>query len=134
MSAGQSLDAVTRLAAIGFAGAVGSMLRYLIAGFVQGDSTRFPTGTLIVNVTGCLAIGFLAERMAQSTVDPVLRSAVLIGLLGGYTTFSTFSLETLRLAEGGQVVRAGINVATSLIGCLVACWAGHRLAMWMSLK
>ncbi len=134
MASGHSLEPLARLAAIAIGGAAGSVLRYLVAGFVQGDTTRFPTGTLVVNATGCLAIGFLAERLMNSAADPLLRSAVLVGLLGGYTTFSTFSLETLRLAQGGQLARAGLNAMASLAACLVACWAGHRLAIWMAAR
>jgi len=85
----------------------------------------FPYGTLTVNVTGSLAMGavyvLLIERM---DVDPLWRGALLIGLLGAFTTFSTFSIETLALLENGEPVKAIVNVLASVSICIVACWIG----------
>ena len=120
----------SRVLWIGVGGAVGSVLRYALAGAVQRSVIAFPIGTLVVNVTGCLAIGFLGERFAQSNVDPVFRTAILIGVLGGFTTFSTFSLDTLKLAESRQYDLALLNILGSVMSCLVAVWAGQQAARW----
>lgn len=124
----------TRLVWVGAGGAIGSMLRYLLSGAVQRSILAFPLGTLVVNVSGCLAIGFLSERFAESSIDPVWRTAILIGVLGGYTTFSSFSLETLRLAEARQYELALLNALGSVMSCLAAVWAGQRLAKWWTLS
>jgi CrcB protein len=88
----------------------------------------FPYGTLAVNLVGSLLMGFLyvllLERM---TVGPEARAALLIGLLGGFTTFSTFSIETLNLIEQAEVVKAGLNAVISVVGCLGAAWIGLML-------
>jgi CrcB protein len=110
-------------------GAFGSVLRYVLGGWIQGDA-RFPYGTLAVNVSGCLAIGFLVTLFT----GPVLireeyRSAVLIGILGGYTTFSSFGWDALGLATGGQLPLALLYVLlTNGLG-LPAVWLGNRLAV-----
>lgn len=119
-----------RIVAVGLGGAIGSMLRYALAGLVQRSVVSFPLGTLSVNVIGCLAIGFLSERMTDAAIDPVYRVGLLVGVLGGFTTFSTFSLETLKLAEERQYTLAALNVAASVASCLVAAWMGQRLAKW----
>lgn len=122
---------MVRLLAVGVGGAAGSILRYVVGGLVQRTVIAFPLGTLIVNVTGCLAIGFLSERLTEASVDPLYRTGILIGVLGGFTTFSTFSLETLKLAEDRQYVLALLNVAVSMMTCLIAAWAGAKFARWM---
>jgi len=119
-----------RVMAVGLGGALGSMLRYVLAGAVQRSIVSFPVGTLSVNILGCLAIGFLSERMTDAAIDPVYRIGVLVGVLGGFTTFSAFSLDTLKLAEDRQYLLAALNVAASVGSCLAAAWAGQRLAKW----
>ena len=120
-----------RVAWVALGGAVGSVLRYVLAGVVQGGMMSFPLGTIFVNAAGCLAIGFLSERFMAVAVGREVQLAVLVGLLGGFTTFSTFSLETLRLAEGRQFVWMSVNIIGTLVGCLAAVWIGQRLAKWM---
>ena len=122
-----------RVAWVALGGAVGSVLRYVLAGVVQGGLMSFPLGTLFVNALGCLAIGFLSERFIAVAVGREIQLAVLVGLLGGFTTFSTFSLETLRLAESRQFVWMSVNIIGTLVGCLAAVWIGQRLAKWMVL-
>jgi len=112
-------------------GAAGSILRYVLAGFVQRTVVAFPLGTLVVNVLGCLAIGFLSERLTEASVDPIYRTGILVGVLGGFTTFSTFSLETLKLAENRQFALALLNVAASVATCLIAAWSGAKFVRWM---
>lgn len=112
--------------AIAMGGAVGALLRYWVSTGVHLLAGRaFPYGTLAVNVSGSLLMGLLyvliIERM---DVDPLWRGALLIGLLGAFTTFSTFSIETLNLLENGEPVKAAVNVLASVSVCIVACWLG----------
>ena len=115
---------------IALGGAVGTVLRYGVSGWAQrvgGDG--FPTGTLAVNVSGAFAVGFLATFLVERTaLSGAARGAVLIGLLGGYTTFSTFSAETLALTDEGEWAYAAANVFASVASALVAVWLGRTLA------
>ena len=126
------IEPLQRLVWVGLGGALGSMLRYLLDGWVQRGILAFPLGTLVVNVSGCLAIGFFAERLADAAIDPAFRTAVLVGVLGGFTTFSTFSYETLRLVESRQHGAALLNVTASVLACLAAAWIGQLIARWMA--
>jgi CrcB protein len=117
---------MTRVLAIAAGGAAGSVLRYWMSAWVHSLAGRdFPYGTLAVNVVGCLLMGFLfvlfVERLGS---DSVVRAGILIGVLGGFTTFSSFSIETFNLLEDGLWLRAGVNAATSLLLCLAATWLG----------
>jgi CrcB protein len=112
--------------AIAAGGAAGALLRYWMSTGVHLLAGRaFPYGTLAVNVSGSLLMGLLyvlfIERM---DVEPLWRAALLIGLLGAFTTFSTFSIETLNLLENGEPVKAVVNVLASVSVCIVACWLG----------
>lgn len=112
----------------------GGLLRYWLGGLIQAWwGPTFPLGTLIVNITGCLAIGFFATFWA----GPVLireeyRAGVLIGLIGGYTTFSAFGRETVALADDGQWWRAGGYIAASIVLGLLAVWIGGAIATRVS--
>jgi CrcB protein len=117
---------MTRVLAIAAGGAAGSVLRYWMSAWVHSLAGRdFPYGTLLVNVVGCLLMGFLfvlfVERLGS---DSVVRAGILIGVLGGFTTFSSFSIETFNLLEDGLWLRAGVNAAASLLLCLAATWLG----------
>jgi CrcB protein len=116
------------------AGGLGAMLRYALSGWVQdraGDA--FPWGTLAVNVVGCFAIGVLATALEErSVLAPELRIALLVGLLGGFTTFSTFGLETWRLLIGGELGPALANALLSVLLCLLAVALGGILARWLA--
>lgn len=119
-----------QLFAIAAGGALGSVLRYGLSTWVHSFAGRgFPYGTLAVNVLGCLAMGFLfvllVERMGENSV---LRAGLLIGVLGGFTTFSAFSIETFNLIEQGALVKATGNMAASLVLCIGATWLGVLLA------
>lgn len=112
--------------AIAGGGAIGALLRYWVANGVYLLLGRgFPYGTLVVNVSGCLLMGLLfvllTERLAA---PPELRAALLIGLLGAFTTFSSFSIETYQLIEQADYLKAGANVLLSVLLCLVATWVG----------
>ena len=117
---------MTQLFSIAAGGAAGALLRYWVSNGVYALLGRgFPYGTLAVNVVGSLAMGLLyvlfLERM---TASPELRGAVLIGLLGSFTTFSTFSIETLNLIEQAEYMKAGLNMLLSVFACLIAAWFG----------
>lgn len=116
--------------AIALGGAAGSVLRYATSLGVHGLLGRaFPYGTLVVNVVGCLAMGFLYVWLVErSAVSAEVRAGVLIGVLGGFTTFSSFSIETLGLIEAGEHLRAALNVLASVALCLLATWLGLVLA------
>jgi CrcB protein len=111
-------------------GALGSVLRYAMQGWVQRlTSGTFPIGTLAVNVAGCMAIGFLAAAFAGPIlVREEYRVGLMVGILGGFTTFSAFGLETFNLANDGQLRLALANVMLSCGLGLVAVWGGYRLA------
>jgi fluoride exporter len=109
--------------------AVGGLCRYLLGAAVQryagGD---FPSGTLVINLTGSFLLGVILRYSAESTaVTPELRALLAVGLCGGYTTFSSFSYETLALLQEGDWRRAGVYVAASLAGALLAAAAGFAL-------
>ncbi|MCB9867937.1 MAG: fluoride efflux transporter CrcB [Phycisphaerales bacterium] len=118
---------------IAMGGGAGSAARYLVASGVQRlSATLFPFGTMAVNVLGCLAIGFLMIRLEASVLAPHQRMAILVGFLGGFTTFSTFSAETLKLVEERALGYAACNVTVTLLACLTACWLGQRIARGMA--
>ena len=117
---------------IAIGSALGGMARYWCSGFVArlvGET--FPWGTLLVNVVGSLIIGFFATLTAPDGrlfVDTTTRQFVIIGLCGGFTTFSAFSLQTLNLMHDGEWFYVGLNIGMSVVICLVAVWLGHLLA------
>ena len=115
---------------VGAGGAVGSALRYLVWRAV-GTSGGFPWATVFVNVTGSFLLGLLAGVYA-GRVGPTMRVAVFFGFLGGYTTFSTFTSETVVLARTGSAVGAFGNVAVSLVAGLAAALAGVLLGESLS--
>lgn len=110
-------------------GALGAVLRYGASLGVYSLLGRgFPYGTLFVNVTGSLLMGVLSIMMLERfNIGPEWRAAILVGLLGSFTTFSTFSIETLNLLEQGDMMRAFANIAFSVIVCLAAVWLGISL-------
>lgn len=112
--------------AIAGGGALGSLLRFWVSSGVYALAGRdFPYGTLAVNVLGSFIIGIsyvlLVERLAAAAE---WRALIMVGLLGGFTTFSSFSLETLQLIEGGEVAKAALNVLASVILCVAMAWLG----------
>lgn len=116
-----------QLIAVALGGAVGAAARYLLGGAVHRLIPGFfPYGTFVVNVVGCLAFGLLAG-LAESrfVIGPAARAFVLIGVLGGFTTFSSFIFESFELLRGGQILPAAANVAGQVIIGFVALWAGY---------
>jgi fluoride exporter len=114
------------IVAIAVAGALGALARYGLDGAVSRRfPTAFPWGTFVVNISGALVLGFLVTLMTgQLTTAPWLRSALAIGFLGAYTTFSTLQYETYRLLEDGALGLAAVNVVGSAIAGLVAVYLG----------
>ena len=117
---------MNQVLAIAAGGAVGSVLRFWMSTWVHSFAGRsFPYGTLTVNVLGCLAMGFLFVLFVDRLSDnAVLRAGILIGVLGGFTTFSSFSIETLNLIEQGAWLKAVVNMTGSLLLCVCATWVG----------
>ena len=121
---------MTKIALIAVGGAGGTVLRYICTGWVQNIwGGLFPLGTLLVNVAGCFGIGFFGMALT----GPVLmreeyRLALLVGLFGGFTTYSTFCWETFSLINDGQGRQAAVNILLSNLVGLGAVWFGYRLA------
>jgi len=117
---------------IALGSALGGVARYWLSGVVArrfGES--FPVGTLIVNVTGSFVIGFVAtltDPGGRLLMSVTTRQFIMVGVLGGYTTFSSFSLQTLNLARDGEWLYACANVVLSVMFCLLSVWCGHVVA------
>ena len=121
---------MSQVLAIAGGGAIGALLRYWVSNGVYAFMGRdFPYGTLVVNVAGSLVMGFLyiwlLERAFGGTA---MRAFLLVGLLGAFTTFSAFSIETLNLVESGQLVRALMNTLLSVVLCVAAAALGVMVA------
>jgi CrcB protein len=125
---------VGKLLAIGSGGFIGALLRYATGGLVHRmlPNAIFPWGTMVVNILGCLIIGLgggLIENRQMFT--PEMRAFLFIGILGSFTTFSTFGLETFNLAKEGQVLASLANVGLSVMIGLLAVLAGNLLSRWL---
>jgi CrcB protein len=118
---------------IGLAGAIGTMLRYAITlGLGRMTGAAFPFGTLIVNLAGSFLLGIVAQAFAGATIAGVDARLVLgVGLLGGFTTYSSFNLEVIRLFEQGAAVRAAVYLLGTVLGCLAAGVLGIAAARWI---
>jgi len=121
---------------IALGSAIGGVSRFWLSGQIANSfGETFPWGTVIVNITGCLVIGLfstLTGTEGRVFVPGEWRQFFMIGVCGGYTTFSSFSLQTLNLALGGEWLAAGLNVLVSVALCLVAVWAGHAIALHLN--
>ena len=116
---------------IGTGGFIGSILRYLVSGYAQqlGKSLQFPFGTLIVNLVGCVLVGFVAELIDHRDIaSGETRAFLIVGLLGGFTTFSAFGLETMGLLRNGEPWLALSNILGHIILGLFAVWLGYSAA------
>lgn len=119
---------------VGAGGFVGSIGRYLLSGWVQNAVRQawLPYGTLAVNVVGCLLIGLISGLAENREVfRPETRVLLLIGVLGGFTTFSTFGYETFNLARDGEWVKAAGNVTAQVVLGFLAVWCGHAASRFM---
>jgi fluoride exporter len=117
---------------VAFGGALGSMARYGVGiGASRAWGDTFPWGTLLINIAGSFVIGFFGTLTSQAgpmSAAPGLRIFVMVGVCGGFTTFSSFSLQTLELVQAGEPIRAGLYVALSVVLCLVGVFLGYWLA------
>lgn len=120
---------VTQLFAIAVGGAVGAVLRFLMStGIYRVVGRDFPYGTMAVNVIGSFFIGLMFILMVERlSLTPEWRAGILVGLIGAFTTFSTFSFETLALLEEGELLKSVINVLLSVVLCLGATWVGMMM-------
>jgi fluoride exporter len=129
-------DSIGACTAIAIGSALGGMGRYWCSGIVArliGET--FPWGTLIINIVGSFVIGFFGTFTGpdgRMLVGTTARQFVMVGICGGYTTFSSFSLQTLNLMNGGEWLRVSANIGLSVGFCLIAVWAGHGLALSLS--
>ncbi|HEY8035800.1 MAG TPA: fluoride efflux transporter CrcB [Methylobacter sp.] len=118
---------MNQIFAVALGGSFGAVVRFLVSsGIYQWLGRGFPYGTLVVNVIGSFMLGLLTESLIQQriTVTFEYRAAILIGFIGAFTTFSTFSLETFYLLEQGSLTKALLNIFTSVTACIFAIWLG----------
>lgn len=116
---------------LGFGGFLGAILRYLLSGFGQSisRSVSFPYGTLTVNVLGCLVMGVLAQLAeSRGLLSPQARLFAMVGILGAFTTFSAFGLESANLLENRETIPALLNIAANVIFCIGAVFIGKWIA------
>lgn len=117
------------LLVVALGGAAGALSRYWASGWVQAlAGIGFPWGTLAVNVTGSLALGFVLVWLQSVAPSANVRDLIAVGFLGSFTTFSTFSYETFALLRDGDWTRAGVYAAGSVLVCVLACASGAGLA------
>ena len=122
-----------RILLIGLAGFLGTIGRYLLSGFVaRRFGETFPTGTLIVNVLGCFLAGLLFYLFQERfLINQTTRTVVMIGFLGGFTTFSSFGLQTFTLLRDGEIFLATINMVLSNVAGLLTVWAGYTVGKFV---
>lgn len=122
---------MTNILIVGIGGFIGSVLRYTVSGWVQQTtkSIGFPYGTLAVNVIGCFVIGFLAQLAeSRGMFTSESRLFVFVGILGGFTTFSSFGNETLNLARDSQMLSALANIGANVVIGLFVVWLGRTVS------
>lgn len=124
------MNLVLRMLLIGIGAAIGANARYFLGRWISNHTPpNFPFGTLVVNVTGSILIGAALVLLADNEKNDAARMMVIVGALGGYTTFSTFSAETLALFTRDRVGLALLNALLSCTLSILGAWAGYRLMM-----
>ena len=119
---------------VAFGGALGSVSRYLLGTWIQSvsKSIDFPFGTLTVNLIGCFVIGFLSQLAeARGVFTSETRALVFVGVLGGFSTFSSFGNDTINLVRDGEMFNAMANVVANVILGLLLVWLGRTVAFWI---
>ena len=121
-----------KLAMVMLGGSIGAGLRFLASEATHSIMGRnFPYGTLAVNVIGSLIIGYLLVLLPEGEEPiPHLRLLLITGVLGGFTTYSAFSVETLQLIQDGELGKAGMNIMLTLLACFLAVWVGYAVSRW----
>lgn len=128
------MPSISTVFLVALGGAVGSVSRYLFGVWIQSASRSvdFPFGTLAVNLIGCFVIGFLSQLAeTRGAFTPEMRGLIFIGILGGFTTFSSFGNDTLNLFRDGETVNALVNVGANVILGLALVWLGRTVAFWI---
>lgn len=128
------MPSLLTISLVALGGAVGSVSRYLLGVWIQSasQSVDFPFGTLTVNLVGCFVIGLLSQLAeSRGVFTPETRGLVFIGLLGGFTTFSSFGNDTINLFRDGETVNALVNVGANVIIGLALVWLGRTVAFWI---
>ena len=134
-----------KLLLLALGGAIGTLARYGLNGLVSHHQAKhlpwavvFPLGTVLVNVTGCFAIGFIATvsspAMGRAWMKPEWRDFWLVGFCGGYTTFSSYGLQTLNLARDAEWLSVALNIVGSNVLCLLAVYLGRVCALWLGTR
>lgn len=121
---------IVRYLAIALAGSFGAVLRYILATQIGRLNVRFPLGTFVINISGCLFLGWFLTYVGRHSVSDTTRLAIAVGFVGAYTTFSTFMWESNRLADDGAGFEAIMNLLGSLVVGILAVRLGMMLARW----
>lgn len=120
---------MSNIALIGLGGLVGTLSRYWISQWLETRAqSPFPYGTLVVNVLGCFAAGFLFQALEHAAISEGVRLAIFVGFLGGFTTFSAYGLQSLVLVRGGMLSLAAVNVLVSNVAGLAMVWVGAAVS------
>ncbi len=128
------MNYLSQVMIVGAGGFIGSALRFIVSGWVQrlAAASLMPWGTLAVNVLGCLALGFLGGIAEYRQVfEPGQRLFLMVGILGGFTTFSTFAFESITLMQDAEMIRAFVNTAAQIVLGFGAAFAGYVLARFL---
>ncbi len=124
---------IRNLLFVALGGGLGSVLRYLTSFWIgKSYSSAFPLGTFIINVLGCFVIGFLIGLSSKTLLNEELRLLLVVGFCGGYTTFSTFSAENMKLLEAGNYWTLSFYIVASVLLGLIAVWGGNTLSKIIS--